>query len=106
MPDIDELCDEWVLESLIPSITQDMLCEHPVLEIAAGPYTIINGKEVVNFASVNYLRFVGHDKLLESCSFALEKYDVGSCGPRGFYGTIGKHQYLYNFEWCVFGLSF
>ena len=28
----------------------------------------------------------------ESCSSALEKYGVGSCGPRGFYGTIGKTQ--------------
>ena len=26
----------------------------------------------------------------ESCTHALEKYGVGSCGPRGFYGTIGK----------------
>nr|KJB13715.1 hypothetical protein B456_002G090800 [Gossypium raimondii] len=30
--EIDELCDEWVLESLIPPITQNMLSEHPVLE--------------------------------------------------------------------------
>lgn len=30
----------------------------------------------------------------ESCTAALEKYGVGSCGPRGFYGTIGKAQYL------------
>ncbi|MFQ6644976.1 hypothetical protein Gotur_019689 [Gossypium turneri] len=68
-----------------------MLSEPPVLESAAGPHTIINGKEVVNFASANYLGFVGHDKLLESCTSALEKYGVGSCGPRGFYGTIDVH---------------
>ncbi|MCI76543.1 hypothetical protein A2U01_0097813, partial [Trifolium medium] len=28
----------------------------------------------------------------DSCSSALEKYGVGSYGPRGFYGTIGKAQ--------------
>ncbi|KAB2060221.1 hypothetical protein E1A91_A10G002400v1 [Gossypium mustelinum] len=89
--EIDELCDEWVPESLIPPITQEMLSEPPVLESAAGPHTIIDGKEVVNFASANYLGFVGHDKLLESCTSALEKYGVGSCGPRGFYGTIDVH---------------
>ncbi|KAK9031519.1 hypothetical protein V6N11_032894 [Hibiscus sabdariffa] len=89
--EIDELCDEWVPESLIPSITQEMLSEPPVLESAAGPCTVINGKEVVNFASANYLGFVGHEKLLESCTSALEKYGVGSCGPRGFYGTIDVH---------------
>ncbi|RID77296.1 hypothetical protein BRARA_A00221 [Brassica rapa] len=56
--EIDELCDEWVPEPLIPPITQDMRHEPPVLE---------------------------------SCTSALEKYGVGSCGPRGFYGTIDVH---------------
>ncbi|PPS16529.1 hypothetical protein GOBAR_AA04057 [Gossypium barbadense] len=59
--EIDELCDEWVPESLIPPITQEMLSEPPVLERR------------------------------ESCTSALEKYGVGSCGPRGFYGTIDVH---------------
>ncbi|KAJ1384815.1 Pyridoxal phosphate-dependent transferase, major domain [Sesbania bispinosa] len=89
--EIDELCDEWVPEPLIPSINEDMLYEPPVLESAAGPHTIINGKEVVNFASANYLGFIGHQRLLDSCSSSLEKYGVGSCGPRGFYGTIDVH---------------
>ncbi|KVI11651.1 Aminotransferase, class I/classII [Cynara cardunculus var. scolymus] len=70
--EIDELCDEWVPD-------------------AAGPHTIINGKEVVNFASANYLGLMGHEKLLESCTSSLEKYGVGSCGPRQFYGTIDVH---------------
>lgn len=26
----------------------------------------------------------------DSCIGTLEKYGVGSCGPRAFYGTIGK----------------
>jgi serine palmitoyltransferase len=89
--EIDELCDEWVPESLIPPITEEMRSETPVMESAAGPHTIINGKEVVNFASANYLGLIGHEKLLESCTAALEKYGVGSCGPRGFYGTIDVH---------------
>ncbi|CAH2062731.1 unnamed protein product [Thlaspi arvense] len=68
-----------------------MKSEPPVLESAAGPHTVINGKEVVNFASANYLGLLGHEKLLESCTSSLEKYGVGSCGPRGFYGTIDVH---------------
>ncbi|GAU27301.1 hypothetical protein TSUD_05270 [Trifolium subterraneum] len=89
--EIDELCDEWVPQPLIPSLNEEMHYEPPVLESAAGPHTIINGKEVVNFASANYLGLIGHQKLLDSCSSALEKYGVGSCGPRGFYGTIDVH---------------
>ncbi|PON61888.1 Glycine dehydrogenase (decarboxylating) [Parasponia andersonii] len=89
--EIDELCEEWVPESLIPPIKKEMQLEPPVLESAAGPHTIVNGKEVVNFASANYLGLIGHEKLLESCTSALEKYGVGSCGPRQFYGTIDVH---------------
>ncbi|XP_004291082.1 PREDICTED: long chain base biosynthesis protein 1 [Fragaria vesca subsp. vesca] len=89
--EIDDLCEEWVPEPLIPPITKDMQYEPPVLESAAGPHPIVNGKEVVNFAAANYLGLIGHEKLLESCTSALEKYGVGSCGPRGFYGTIDVH---------------
>lgn len=89
--EIDELCHEWVPEPLIPPIKEEMQFEPPVLESAAGPHTVINGKKVVNFASANYLGLVGHEKLLESCTTSLEKYGVGSCGPRGFYGTIDVH---------------
>ncbi|KAL2482640.1 Long chain base biosynthesis protein 1 [Forsythia ovata] len=89
--EIDELCDEWTPEPLIPSIPKELKYEPPILESAAGPHAIINGKEVVNFTSANYLGFVGHEKLLESCTKSLEKYGVGSCGPRGFYGTIDVH---------------
>lgn len=89
--EIDELCDEWTPEPLIPAITKEMQREPPKLESAAGPHTIINGKDVVNFASANYLGLIGHKKLHDSCTSALEKYGVGSCGPRGFYGTIDVH---------------
>ncbi|CAL1367315.1 unnamed protein product [Linum trigynum] len=89
--EIDELCDDWVPEPLIPSITKEMEYQPPVLESAAGPHVMINGKEVVNFATANYLGLVGHEKVQESCTAALEKYGVGSCGPRGFYGTIDVH---------------
>ncbi|CAI9114798.1 OLC1v1015601C1 [Oldenlandia corymbosa var. corymbosa] len=89
--EIDELCDEWVPEPLIPKIGEEMKHEPPVLESAAGPHAIVNGKEVLNFASANYLGLLGHEKLLESCTKSLEKYGVGSCGPRGFYGTIDVH---------------
>ncbi|KAK9266006.1 hypothetical protein L1049_027100 [Liquidambar formosana] len=89
--EINELCDEWVPESLIPPLTEEMQWEPPVLESDAGPHTIINGKEVVNFASANYSGLIGNEKLLESCTSALEKYGVGSCGPRSFFGTIDVH---------------
>ncbi|KAJ3684969.1 hypothetical protein LUZ61_014133 [Rhynchospora tenuis] len=89
--EIDELCDDWVPEPLTPQITEEMMVEPPTLESAAGPHAIVDGKEVVNFASANYLGLIGNEKVTDSCVGAMEKYGVGSCGPRGFYGTIDVH---------------
>lgn len=89
--EIDDLCDDWVPEPLHPPITEEMLVQPPTLESAAGPHTIIDGKEVVNLASANYLGLIGNEKIIDSCIGSLEKYGVGSCGPRSFYGTIDVH---------------
>ncbi|MQL79892.1 hypothetical protein Taro_012341 [Colocasia esculenta] len=89
--EIDELCEDWVPEPLHPPITEEMLSEPSMLESAASTHTTIDGKEVVNFASANYLGLIGHRRIIDSCIGSLEKYGVGSCGPRGFYGTIDVH---------------
>lgn len=89
--EIDDLCDEWVPEPLCPPISEEKLAHTPTLECAATPHTIVDGKEVVNFASANYLGLLGQEKIIDSCIGTLEKYGVGSCGPRGFYGTIDVH---------------
>lgn len=89
--EVDELCDEWEPEPLCPPIKDGARIDAPILESAAGPHTTIDGKEVVNFASANYLGLIGNEKITDSCVGSLEKYGVGSCGPRGFYGTIDVH---------------
>ncbi|CAM0948869.1 unnamed protein product [Alopecurus aequalis] len=89
--EVEKLCDEWAPEPLCPPIEGVPRIDTPILESAAGPHTTIDGKEVVNFASANYLGLIGNKKITDSCVGALEKYGVGSCGPRGFYGTIDVH---------------
>ena len=53
---------------------------------------IANGKKAVNFASFNHLGFNGDEKVIELANETLRKYGVGSCGPPGFYGTLGTPQ--------------
>lgn len=50
----------------------------------------VDGKECLNLASHNYLGLLEHELLEERAIQSLHKYGVGSCGPRGFYGTVGK----------------
>ncbi|BAF26186.1 long chain base biosynthesis protein 1c [Oryza sativa Japonica Group] len=89
--EVDELCDDWQPEPLCPPIKEGARIDTPTLESAAGPHTTVDGKEVVNFASANYLGLIGNEKIIDSCVGSVEKYGVGSCGPRSFYGTIDVH---------------
>lgn len=48
-------------------------------------------KPHLNFASFNFLNFVGDKDLSEAAVRQMKLYGVGSCGPRGFYGTFDVH---------------
>ena len=46
---------------------------------------------VLNFCNFDFLGFQTSDAIREASKTALNKYGCGSCGPRGFYGTIDAH---------------
>ena len=46
---------------------------------------------VLNFATHDFLGISGNTVVKEAANEALGKYGCGSCGPRGFYGTIDVH---------------
>ena len=48
-------------------------------------------RNVFNLASSNFLGLAGDDEVSTEVDAATNKYGVGSCGPRGFYGTIDVH---------------
>lgn len=109
----EELIADWRPESLVPS-NQDP--NHPALSplviegkvyslpadneyavlihvlifLQAGKHVIIQGNRCLNLATHNYLGLVENQKIEESTIECMNKYGVGSCGPRGFYGTVGN----------------
>eukprot|EP00126_Sphaerothecum_destruens_P011701 Sdes_comp20948_c0_seq1m18570 len=91
--EIDELCAEWSPEPLVPA---DFLPDPDdekiiVVESAVSEKVIVGGKEMVNLASFNFLGMIGDPEIQKSALSAIQKYGVGSCGPRGFYGTSDIH---------------
>ncbi|XP_009703351.1 PREDICTED: serine palmitoyltransferase 1-like, partial [Cariama cristata] len=85
----EELIEEWQPEPLVPPVPKD----HPALNynIVSGPPThiiTVNGKECINFASFNFLGLLDNEKVKSAAQASLKKYGVGTCGPRGFYGTF------------------
>uniref|UniRef100_A0AAA9SG66 Serine palmitoyltransferase 1 n=2 Tax=Bos TaxID=9903 RepID=A0AAA9SG66_BOVIN len=88
----EELIEEWQPEPLVPPVSKD----HPALNynIVSGPPShniVVNGKECINFASFNFLGLLDNPRLKAAALASLKKYGVGTCGPRGFYGTFDVH---------------
>uniref|UniRef100_A0A673C201 Serine palmitoyltransferase 1 n=1 Tax=Sphaeramia orbicularis TaxID=375764 RepID=A0A673C201_9TELE len=88
----EDLIEEWQPDPLVPPISKD----HPSLnyDVVTGPPShkiIINGKECINFASFNFLGLLDNERVKQKALASLKKYGVGTCGPRGFYGTFDVH---------------
>ncbi|KAK2582255.1 hypothetical protein KPH14_004601 [Odynerus spinipes] len=95
MPTEDELekkIAEWRPEPLIPEVD----CNHPSLHpqcvtSRVGKRVIVDDKDCLNLGSHNYLGLAENKEIEEIAIATVRKYGVGSCGPRGFYGTVDVH---------------
>jgi len=50
--------------------------------------------KVLNFGNFDFLGLQTCEALRKASTDALDRYGCGSCGPRGFYGTIDAHLHL------------
>jgi glycine C-acetyltransferase len=66
----------------------------PVLASAQGPTVIVDGVELINLASNDYLGLAAHPALVEAASEALRSYGVGSGAVRPIVGTMDVHRAL------------
>jgi glycine C-acetyltransferase len=62
-----------------------------VLGDSQKPVTIVDGREVVNLSSNNYLGLTTHPRLRERAREALERYGVGTGSVRTIAGTMALH---------------
>lgn len=66
----------------------------PVVTGPTGPRAIINGKEVINLSSNNYLGLANDPRLVEASIKATEKYGAGAGAVRTIVGTLDIHEEL------------
>ncbi|XP_014229176.1 serine palmitoyltransferase 1 [Trichogramma pretiosum] len=90
--DFDQKLKDWRPDQLVPDIPDD----HPALKPMTvssriGKYITIDGNECLNLATHNYLGLVGSKDIENEAIQTIKNYGVGSCGPRGFYGTLDVH---------------
>jgi glycine C-acetyltransferase len=61
------------------------------LQTACEPVSRIDGREVINLASNNYLGLANHPRLVKAAVEATEKYGAGSGAVRTISGTMSLH---------------
>lgn len=94
--EVDMLCREWKPEPLVPKLLDSDLVNtnHRIIYDVDGIHAVVNGKRVLNLASANFLNLSSSPAMKAAATETVAKYGVGSCGPRGFYGTIDIHLQL------------
>ncbi|MES1913374.1 MAG: hypothetical protein MHM6MM_005563 [Cercozoa sp. M6MM] len=103
------LIDEWEPEPLVPPADattkghragKDEKWAAPsdefvdmLVEDRNGIKVKLEGREgeVTSFVSYDYLNLTKNEEVIDKAEKCIREFGVGSCGPRGFYGTFDAH---------------
>ncbi|MCX7903754.1 MAG: glycine C-acetyltransferase [Caloramator sp.] len=86
--------NDYLVRNLEELKAQGVYRKLPVVTGPTGPKCIINGKEVINLSSNNYLGFANDPRLVEAAIKATEKYGAGAGAVRTIVGTLDIHEEL------------
>ena len=85
---------DW-LNQEIDTLKQDGLYNRiRTIGSAQGAWLTVDGRNVLNFCSNNYLGLANHPKIVEAAKEAMKKYGVGPAAVRSIAGTMDLHVQL------------
>ncbi len=84
----------WLGDNLQTLKDQHLHKVPKILETPAGGRVTMNGKEVVNLSSNNYLGLANHPKVRQAAIEAIERWGVGAGAVRWIGGTMTVHEEL------------
>lgn len=98
----EQIIKAWKPKPLVPPTNNDEFSKGDNIteiwgsvESRPGKHIVINNVKYLNLATNNYLGLVDDPALDKEAERCIRKYGVGSCGPRGFYGTVGTCLFMY-----------
>lgn len=86
-------CHLWV-RAFSPSVATPFIIAHFVGVRTVTDHIQIDGRSYLNLSSFNFLGMNGSKQMEIACRETIDRYGVGSCGPRGFYGSFDVHIHL------------
>jgi glycine C-acetyltransferase len=84
----------WLRKELDDLRAKNLYKIPKILESPAGGRVRMNGKEVINLSSNNYLGLANHPKVRQAALEAIETWGVGAGAVRWIGGTMGVHDEL------------
>ena len=85
---------DWVTQELAGLKEQGLYNNIRTIGSPQGAWLTVDGKNVLNFCSNNYLGLANHPKLVEAAKEATKKYGVGPAAVRSIAGTMDLHVQL------------
>lgn len=84
----------WIQKELATLKKHGLYNTAPTLQSPVNAHVRINGKELINFASNNYLGLSGNNQMIKAASVAMKTYGVGPAAVRSIAGTTALHKEL------------
>ncbi len=85
---------DWLSQEINGLKEQGLYNRIRTIGSAQGARLIVDGKDVLNFCSNNYLGLANHPKIVEAAKEATKKYGVGPAAVRTIAGTTDLHVQL------------
>jgi len=85
---------DWLAQEIDGLKEQGLYNRIRTIGSAQGARLIVDGKDVLNFCSNNYLGLANHPKLVEAAKEATKKFGVGPAAVRTIAGTTDLHVQL------------
>ncbi len=82
---------QWIQEELTSLQNSGAYNRIRTIESPQGARLVVDGKQVLNFCSNNYLGLANHPKLVQAAKDAIDKYGVGPGAVRSIAGTMSLH---------------
>lgn len=87
---------DWIEQSLTTIHKADWYRSVQTLQSRPGAVVYLEGREVINFASNDYLGLAGDERLIQAAIAATQEYGTGSTGSRLLSGHRELHRALEN----------
>jgi glycine C-acetyltransferase len=85
---------DWLTQEIDGLKEQGLYNNIRTIGSAQGAWLTVDGKNVLNFCSNNYLGLANHPKIVEAAKQATKKYGVGPAAVRSIAGTMDLHVQL------------